>query len=465
MAALAKDAPGGWLVAESTLGKALELQPSNPYAISALAVTEELLALDGFADRGAKADEMGARAEAKDVKLPERFQARALGLLRAGRAVDAETYLRPLVEKFPGHWELWDSLGLAQRANGKLADARQSLRRAMEIGWRSPRAVADYAALLLEDGSAAEAAQAFDRALQANGDHLRSYAGKARAMAAMGAAGKTVDLKAAHKLVDDVLERPAAELSPGLRALALASRAEVRLAQGEAALAAKDAAEALKVLPGSPAGLRARALAMAADEKKHDEAYAAFKEAIAKDPYDASIYFDGAAALAAAGMGGPAEKLLGAYAALLPKGARFHLALARLRFAKDDLKGTAEALKAAEDDPDPTSASIKATVFYEQGRLAQQQRDMEGAKKAYERALGLRDDFPEVYRQMGKIYLDSKNVEEALASYGEALRRYKAARVPEVQLEPFYQEVRTQIARAAPGKIADQWVKEARAVH
>jgi hypothetical protein len=101
--ALAKDTPAGWLQAESRLAQALEMQPSNPVALASLAVAQQLLAADGFADRGAKADEATARAEARDVSLAERHQARALGLLRAGRAVDAENYLRPLVEKFPGH--------------------------------------------------------------------------------------------------------------------------------------------------------------------------------------------------------------------------------------------------------------------------------------------------------------------------------------------------------------------------
>jgi tetratricopeptide (TPR) repeat protein len=462
--ALAKDTPAGWLQAESRLQQALEMQPSNPVALASLAVAQQLLAADGFADRGAKADEATARAEAKDVSLAERHQARALGLLRAGRAVDAENYLRPLVEKFPGHWELWDALGLAQRAAGKLGDARQSLRRAMEIGWRSPRAVADYAVLLLEDGSAAEAAQSFDRALQANADHLRSLAGKARALLALHASGTAVDLMPARKLIDDVLERSAGELSPALRALALASRAELALAQRDLAAAIRDAGAAVKEHPVSAAALRARALALAADPRQRDGAIAAFKEAIAKDPYDVSIYFDGAAALAAAGVEGSAEKLLGAYAALLPKGARYHLALARLRLAKDDPKGAAEALAAAEADADPSSASIKASVYFEQGRLAQRQRDAKGAQKAYQRALALRDDFPEVYRQMGALYLDARNVDDGMSSFVEALRRYKAARVPEAQLEPFYKEVHAQLMKAKERKKADLWLREARAM-
>ena len=464
-AALAKDTPGGWLTAEAGLQKALELQPSNPYALSAMAVTQQLLALDGFADRVALAEAASSRVEAKDVQLPERHQARALGLLRTGRGVDAENYLLPVVEKYPGYWELLDALGLAQRASGKLDEAKRSLRRAMEAGWRNPRAVSDYAFVVLEEGSAAEASLAFDRALQASSGHLRSFVGKARAMTALYAAGKTVDLKAARKWTEDVLSQPPSELSPALRALALGSRSEVKLLEKDLPGAMADAEGALKAFPNHPAGLRARALAMAADPKRQDEAFAAFKEALARDPYDVSIYFDGSASLASVGLSGQAEKLLGAYAALHPMGARYQLSLARLRLGKDDLKGAGLALQAAEKDTDPAAAPLKATVFFEQGRLAQLQKDPEGARKAYERALSMRDDYPEVYRQMGAIYLDGKNVDEALSSYVEALRRYKAARVPEAQLEPFYQEVHERLLRAREKKKAEAWLKEARALH
>ncbi len=457
-AALARDTPGGWLVAETALDKALELQPSNPYALAALASVEERLAADGEAGRIARAEGALARAEAKDVSRPERHEAHALALIRTGRPVDAENYLRPLVDKYVGYWELYDALGRAQRAAGELEEAKKSLRRAMETGWRSPRAVADYATVLLEDGAAAEAAVGFDRALQANGDHLRSMVGKARAMLALASSGKTIDLKAAYGLVDGVAARPPAELSPALRASALAARAEVNLAQGDLASAAKDADDSLAAQPSNPPGLRARALVLAASKDKRGEADAAFKLAIEKDPYDASLYFDGAAALAAAGQLPQAEKLLGHYAALLPKTGRYQLALSRVLAAKGDRKGAGAALESA-IKTDPTNAAI----YFELGKLAQARGDTKAARDAYERALQLRDDYPEAYRQIAALFLDGGDPDGAMAAYGEALRRYRAARVPQGQLEPFYREVQDRFAKARQPQKAAQWLKEARA--
>jgi tetratricopeptide (TPR) repeat protein len=191
---------------------------------------------------------------------------------------------------------------------------------------------------------------------------------------------------------------------------------------------------------------------------KRDDVYAAFKDAIARDPYDSAIYFDGAAALAASGQTLLAEKLLGAYAALLPKSARYELALARLLLAKNDLKGAAAAIEAAVQ-ADPTNAA----TYFEQGRLAQKRGDAKGAREAYEKALSLRDDYPEVFRQLASLFVNAGDGDGALAAFGEALKRYRAAHVPEAQLEAFYSEVRSELSRANQSRKAEQWLKEARA--
>src|SRR3954462_4944824 len=85
-AELNKDTPRGWLAADDALEKALDLQPSNPYAAAAHADVEVLLAGAGFPDRAPRAEEAVAKAEAKDVTLPERFEARALQLIAGGKA-------------------------------------------------------------------------------------------------------------------------------------------------------------------------------------------------------------------------------------------------------------------------------------------------------------------------------------------------------------------------------------------
>ena len=95
----------------------------------------------------------------------------------------------------------------------------------------------------------------------------------------------------------------------------------------------------------------------------------------------------------------------------------------------------------------------------------QAQKDAKAATAAYERAAQLRDDFPEVYRQMGGLYLESHNVDAALKVFNEALARYKSARTPPAAMEAFYSDVVAQVTRAGKKKLAEAWVKEARALH
>lgn len=460
-AELTRDTPAGWLAAETSLGKALELQPSNPLAIAWLADVEEQLAAGGFPDRAPRAEQAAARAEQKEVEQPERFEAHALQLLLGGRAGEAEQYLLNLLARYGAVPKLVDALGRAQRASGKLQDARQSFKKAQDAEWRSPRFVADYAQALLEEGASAEAAATFDRALQANSDHLRSQIGKARALVALAHSGRVgADLKLAKSLCDGTLGHTGEELPAALRAQALAARAEVQLALGDVAAATDDATKAVEANGKSAQALRARGLAAAASTEHKADAPGFFKASLAIDPYDASTYFDGAQALAAAGDGAAAEKLLGSFAATLPKTARYHVALAQLLSRKNDDKGALAELQKAQ-----TLEPANPAIYFEQGRIAQKQKDNKAAVAAYERAAQLRDDYPEVYRQMGSLYLENKDLPDALRSFNEALARYKASRLPPAQMEAFYADVVSQVSKAGKAKLAAEWVKEARALH
>ena len=455
-AELNRDTPRGGLAAEDLLQQALALQPSNPWALGALADVEVLLTGAGLQDHASRAGEALARADAKDVEQPELFEAHTLQLIGAGRGGEAEAYLLALLQKHGAVPRMIDAMGRAQRASGKLPEARASFKRAQDADWRAPRFVADFAQAQLEDGANAEAVTSFDRALQANGDHVRSQLGKARALVALFRDGRAGgDLKLARSLSDGAVRQDLAAL---LKAQALATRAEVRLAEGDLEGAASDATSAQLAGPSLPAALRARALVLAA--RKKPEAGAAFKAAAAADPYDASLYFDGANALAAAGDPAAAEKLLAGFAATLPRTVRYHLAFAQVLARKDDLKAAqGELAKALKLEP------TNAMVYFEEGRVAQRQKDTKGAVAAYERAAQLRDDYPEVYRQMGALYLENRDVEGAVRVFNEALARYKSARLPAQQLEAFYADVESQIARAGKKKLAVEWAKEARAVH
>ena len=349
---MAKDTPAGWLRAEKLLEEVLSVHPRNAFGIVALADVETQLVGAGYADRAQRAEEARHKAEAKRVSFAEVFDANALALLQTGKAAETEAYARSLLAKYPGLPAVprfYDLLGRAQRAQGKLAEAKASFKRAQDADWRQPRFTADYAEALLEEGDAGGALAAFDRALQANSEHVRSQIGKARAQIALAQKARG-DAKAARALLDGVLRLPEQELTAELRARALAARAEARLAQQDGVGAAEDSAAALALAPRLAAALRARAMVDAAGRRP--QAAQELQAAAAADPGDASTYLDGAVALASAGDLAGAEKLLAAHAAALQPTARYHLARAQLFTLRGDQAGArAEASKAAALDP------------------------------------------------------------------------------------------------------------------
>jgi predicted Zn-dependent protease len=308
---VARDTPAAWLVAEDKLERALALEPKNGFALAALADVEAMLAAAGYPNRAARAAETLARTEQRNLSLPDRYEAHALALLREGKAAECEQYVRALLAKYPSSSAAprgWDVLGRAQRAQGKLAEARESFRKSAEADAQRARASADYGEALLESGDAAGAVAAFDRALHASPDHPRARIGKARALLALSREGAAAPA-AARELLDGILG-DGTELPPELRARALAARAEVRLAQGDAAGASVDADAALLLRPKLAAALRARALIFASARELRERAHAEMRAAIAADPYDASTWFDGARALLAAGDAAGANELL-----------------------------------------------------------------------------------------------------------------------------------------------------------
>jgi hypothetical protein len=357
-ALMSQDTPAAYLRAEKMLEEVLRIHGRNAFGAVALADVETQLVGWGFTDRAERAEETRRTASSKRVSFAELFDAQALALLQQGRAAEAEAYARSLLQKYPAMSSVprfHDLLGRAQRAQGKVADARLSFRRAQEADWRQPRFIADYAEALLEDGDATAALAAFDRALQANGDHLRSLIGKARAQLALARQGRG-DPNAPRAILDAVLGRPAGELTPEFRARALAARAESRLLQKDPAGAAEDSAAALVLAPRLAPALRARGVVDAA--AKSSAAADELLAAVAADRWDPSTYLEGAAALEAAGDLAGARKLLEAHARVLPATSRYHLARAQLFTLANDPDG-ARAAAAEAAALEPASAIVR----------------------------------------------------------------------------------------------------------
>jgi tetratricopeptide (TPR) repeat protein len=455
---MAKDTPKGLFAAEKLFERALTVHARNAYALAALADVETQLAGAGVEGRASRAAELRTRAEGRDIALPERFEAHALALLQESKSAEAEAYVRGILARYPhstGAPRLNDVLGQALRAQGKVRDARESFRKAA-AGGREARFGVDLAEALADEGSFTEAIAAFDRALQSSPSHPRAQIGKARALAALAREGRA-DPAAARAAVEPVVAAPDAEMTPSLRARALAVRADARLLQGDAAGASQDAQAALAIAPKLSLALKARALAGLA-RPDHARAEEDLRAAIAADRFDASTYADGADALVAAGDTSAAGRILDAAAEALPKSARLSMARARVEERKGDLAAAQTALDHALK-LDPSNAG----AYLVQGRIAEKKREFKAAAQSYARASQLRDDLPEPYARMGSLYLATKQVTEAIRVFNEALTRYRATHAPPGVMEAFYEDVHASLGKAGERKLAAEWLKSARA--
>jgi tetratricopeptide (TPR) repeat protein len=117
---------------------------------------------------------------------------------------------------------------------------------------------------------------------------------------------------------------------------------------------------------------------------------------------------------------------------------------------------------------------VNADAWYKKGFALQQQGGggkrgklgggggVEGALAAYEKAVGIRERFPEVYRQVGLIYLDQDaRSSKATEQFVKALQFYKDQKAPKAVFNGFIEEVRQRYVDAKLKGNAEAWVKEA----
>ena len=273
-------------------------------------------------------------------------------------------------------------LGALQLASGDLDAARDTLTKAQKANPGDAR----LAQLLAEQfrrrgiGYELQASGMFDLALRIQKDHVPSLLGKSLILLDRGQLDEAV--KGAERTLD-----PRIESSPRQRALALMIRASVRHAQGKAAEAAADEAEAAKLDPRSaelPFLLGRRKL------RDGDAAGAveAFKRAIALDAKRVTFYVDLVQALLA--QDGGAKK------------------------AVDLLQGAVAKL-----GDHPRLALLLGQAYMAQG-------DADRAQGQFERSIQLGRPFPDARVALAKLRLSQKNVGQALAELDLAIREYGA---------------------------------------
>jgi tetratricopeptide (TPR) repeat protein len=410
-----------------------------------------------------------ARAEALETKDVERYGAkvvRARLMLAEGKATEADQVLKALRERGASNPKVWLTQALTYQALGNLQAARQAFSRATEAAWKDPRYAAAYGEALLEEGLFAQAGEAVGRALSANPEHLQSKLTAALALLYMRE--KHAD---AERALQEVQEREA-ELSPALRARALAARAELELVRGAPEEALKAADAALALLPEDPPALFGRARALAV--KKDAGARAAFEAAVAKHRTSPLLYLEGARSLQQAGDGAGALALLDGYEAVfrdvqVPAGEdKTVSALERddrywlIRGGILEAAGRQDEAQAAYDRAIAVKGPSLARAQYAKGSLLLARKDYAGARAALaavtpESGAG---PLPEAYAAMGEAFFGQGDYATGLQHAFVALSRDRARKVPLEQLQARAAEIGKRLTAAGQPSLAKAWKTE-----
>ncbi|MDC0714903.1 cellulose synthase [Stigmatella sp. ncwal1] len=421
----------------------------------------------------APAREHLARAEALESKDSERYGARVVRAwvtLSEGKTAEAAETLKVLRERGASNPKLWLAQARTDQALGNLQGARQAYARATEGAWKDPRFATAYGEALLQEGLFVQAGEALGRATAANPDHLQARL--TGALAHLYVREKSAEVE---RTLQDIQAREA-ELSPSLKARALATRAELALSRNNPEAALRDADAALALYPGEPYALFGRAKALA--EKKDPGARAAFESAVAKRKTAPLFAIEGAKALQQAGDTPGALALLDTYEATF-RGVQVNAAEGKTVSAleRDDRYWLARGnvLEAANRQDEALAAyehalAVKgpqqARAQYAKGALLLARKDYTGAKEVL---AGVTPDngassVPEAYTAMAELLFAQGDYATGCQHHYFALSRAQGRGVPTEELQAQAAAISKQLTDAGQAKMAQAWKAEAEAL-
>jgi tetratricopeptide (TPR) repeat protein len=465
-----KDNPNDLKKAVGMMDEILKSDSDSPDVLAAKAyVLTELWMVHKDPSAEGAAKETLVKAEKTDDKArDDHYASKALQILAAGNAKQAEDYVEEQRKKGASTAKLAYAQALALKAQGNLPQERAAFTLSADKGWKDPQFTSAFGDALLDEGQTLSALDYYNKGLSNNPDHLHSKIGIA--LARIERKDRVADAEATLK---DMLAREA-ELSPALKARALAATAELRSFEAQYDDAVKSAEDAIKVNPEDPWGHFAKAKALAL--KKDGGASSAFDAAVAKAKTSPLFYFDGAVMLQQAGNTPAALALLDKYEAtfkpivntaadgktqvFLERDDRYWLT--RGDVLRDSGK-LDEALTAYDKAINAKNVNlVKAT--YAKGSVYL-------AKKDFDEAAKLLVDItppdgtgvlPEAYVAMGEILFNKKDWPTGCQNYAFALTKMKQNSVPREQLNDMLTGVEKKLIAAGQRPVAKLWMDEAK---
>lgn len=149
---------------------------------------------------------------------------------------------------------------------------------------------------------------------------------------------------------------------------------------------------------------------------RHREAVAVFRDVLARNDGLAIVHFNLGSSLEALDRRSDAEASWTRATRLEPRFAEPRAKLISSRLEVGDLPGAMEVVRASEE-----AGAESAEVFFMSGLARAQSGDMKGARRGFERAVGLRPGFVEALGNLARIDYQEGKVDAAVAGYRSAI--------------------------------------------
>ncbi|MFW5878593.1 MAG: tetratricopeptide repeat protein [Myxococcota bacterium] len=447
--------------AEELLDEALALNGRHRYSIATKGLINAYLWHDhGVEERRQVAEEYTSLAEERSVHLQERYGARGLLMLGSGEPDEAEHMLvEDVINQGGAGPAISGSLALAERLLGKRTDARAALQRAAEAERRTPRFNYWIAQMYFEGEDYGNAAQFIERALDVNPDHLHSLVLRARVQ--IVTAEESEEREKAGQELAQILERSDRELSPKVRAVALIGTAEHQIAEKRFEEAIASAEQALEVIPELPDAHVVKGLAMINLEQ--DGALAEIIQGLDMFHYMPRAYHDAARALLEAEMFDEAREIMELWGERVTRNASYHVAFGNLLLEGEEIEEAKTHFERAIDlNPRAAEAHYRlgTLALVEEGLEREEQIDK--ARDLFNEAVKARERYPEVYEEMGWLYLEKRAYGEGLRQFIQAINYYKAQNAEFEKLEKLVEAVGEKLAELRQHRMSRMWIQESR---
>ena len=410
------------------LDEALDIHGGNQYAKAGAALAHTMLwYIHGLVD--SQGDSIAWVDEAVDdnIERGDRYAAEAMVALAEGRIPEAEEIAAEVIERGGVSEKVYWVLGIAQRSLGKHKVGRDNLRRAQESSTGSPHFAVSLGDAYDADNDPRNAKLFWTLALKANSNFVPAVARDLLARVRRGedAAQLETELKA-------LAERPADDLGPKDLAAISHTQAALFYRTGKTAEALAEVQKAIDLGGESPMllGLKGRALLA---EKKVDEGLAARKAAYEASHSAQRYFYELARDYSDHGKFKEALELMKSKEGDLSQDASYHVAYGNVHLAKGDFKDAKAAYDSALKINDR-----HADALLQQGVLDVKQRNFDSAVKWFEKAVGVRSRFPEVFEAVGLMRVAQGEFGDADTQFQEAEKMFRAMGASAQRMQEFY---------------------------